>query len=876
MTGRARGRLRIYLGAAPGVGKTYAMLDEGRRRRDRGTDVVIGYVESHGRPKTEAQVGDLEVVPRQTISHRDVAFAEMDLDAVLARGPEVALVDELAHTNVPGSRNAKRWQDVDELLAAGIDVISTVNVQHLESLHDVVEEITGVDQRETVPDTFVRAAEQIELVDMTPEALRRRMAHGNIYRPDKIDAALGNYFRAGNLTALRELALLWVADQVDTALHDYRERHGIADPWETRERVAVALTGAPGADDLIRRAGRIARRTKAELIGIHVETPDGLAGDGRGALDEHRRLLADLGGTYREVVDTEIARALVRTAIAENATQLVLGATRRSRWSEIVRGSIVGGIAQHANGRLDLHIIATQVTPPDARAEAERDRGLVHPAARAAALHLSRLSRRRQGAGWLATVVGLPLLTLLLDPFRERLGFASVGFCYLLAVVAIGTLGGVWVAMVAALAAFLLLNWFFADPIHTFTISNERDAIALVAFLLVASVVSVLVERAARRSADARRARREAEALASMAGLLLRDDDPLPDLVTVLVATFDLEGASVLRAEGAPAGRRWVVEAAAGDRAPVRPDAAALSLPLAPDVQLAVAAPALSHDDRRILDTFATHLAVALVSRRLRAEADHAAALAKAHDLRSTLLAAVSHDLRTPLTTIKTSASSLLDPEVDVDRTVRRELLQSIDDESDRLNDLVGDLLDLGRIEADSVIVAERSTDLHEVVASALAHTPVSAEVAVDLPAELPMVRADPVLLERAVANVLANAARYTPVGGKVVVVADAVDGDVVLRVVDRGPGIPRAERGRAFRPFERLDEPPETAGIGLGLAVARGFVEAMDGRLEVDETPGGGTTMAFTLTEDLTSSPLGNRATADPAARPATNGARP
>ncbi len=278
----ARGTLRIYLGAAPGVGKTFAMLNEGRRRDSRGTDVVVGFVETHGRPNTQAQIGDLEVVPRRTMTHRGAQFEEMDVDAVIARKPEVALVDELAHTNVPGSRNEKRWQDVEEILDAGIDVISTVNVQHLESMNDVVEEITGIKQRETIPDSVVRAADQIEIVDMTPQALRRRMAHGNIYPAEKVDASLANYFREGNLGALRELALMWVADRVDEALAVYRETHGIARPWETRERVVVAITGAPGGDDVIRRAGADGcPRRGSQLLGVHVRSADGLRGTDR-------------------------------------------------------------------------------------------------------------------------------------------------------------------------------------------------------------------------------------------------------------------------------------------------------------------------------------------------------------------------------------------------------------------------------------------------------------------------------------------------------------------------------------------------------------------------------------------------------------------
>src|SRR5579864_8095482 len=298
----ARGQLRLYLGAAPGVGKTFAMLNEGRRRHGRGTDVVIGYVETHGRPMTAAQIGDLETIPRARIEYRGATFEEMDAAAVIARHPKVALVDELAHTNVPGSKNAKRWQDVEEILDAGIDVISTLNIQHLESVNDVVERITGVVQRETIPDSVVRGADQIELVDMTPEALRRRMAHGNIYAPDKIEAALGNYFRLGNLAALRELALLWVADRVEDSLQQYMADHGITSSWETRERVVVALTGAPGGETLIRRAARMAHRSKGDLLGVHVRSGDGLAGPPAQLLEQHRKLIEELGGSYREIV----------------------------------------------------------------------------------------------------------------------------------------------------------------------------------------------------------------------------------------------------------------------------------------------------------------------------------------------------------------------------------------------------------------------------------------------------------------------------------------------------------------------------------------------------------------------------------------------
>ncbi|MDM4784577.1 DUF4118 domain-containing protein, partial [Micromonospora sp. b486] len=451
-----RGELRIYLGAAPGVGKTYAMLEEAQRRAERGTDVVIGLVETHGRRHTAGMIGDLEVVPRRSMTYRGVDFTEMGLDAVLARRPEVVVVDELAHTNVPGSRHDKRWQDVQELLDAGISVLSTVNVQHLESLNDVVAQITGTTQRETVPDQVVRAAEQVELVDMTPEALRRRMAHGNIYRPDKIDAALGNYFRVGNLTALRELALLWLAGKVDEQLDAYRAQQGISDTWEARERVVVALTGGPEGETLIRRAARIAARSKgADLLAVHVARSDGLAGADPAQLARQRVLVESLGGTYHQVLGTDIPAALLDLARGVNATQLVLGASRRGPVRAGVRRG-VGVTTTALSGPIDVHL----VTHPEA---GRGRRGASVPAA---------LSRRRRLIGYALAVLGMPLLTLVLRTLPD-LTLTNDILLFLAGVVGVALVGGLWPALVAALGGSLLLNWFFTPPYRTLTIAER-------------------------------------------------------------------------------------------------------------------------------------------------------------------------------------------------------------------------------------------------------------------------------------------------------------------------------------------------------------------------------------------------------------------
>jgi two-component system sensor histidine kinase KdpD len=834
---RRRGTLRIYLGAAPGVGKTFAMLNEGRRRRKRGTDVVVGFVETYGRARTAEQLAEHEIVPRRTVEYRGTTLEEMDTDAVLARHPKVALVDELAHTNAPGSRYAKRWEDVRELLDAGIDVISTVNIQHLESINDVVERITGVRQRETLPDEIVRSADQIELVDMTPEALRRRMAHGNIYAAEKIDAALANYFRPGNLAALRELALLWVADRVDDSLEDYRERHGITDPWETRERVVVAVTGAPSADDLIRRAARIASRSHGELLGVHVRSDDGLR-EANGHVGDQRRLLEEMGGTYHETAGSDVAAALVDFARAENATQLVLGASQRSRAAELVRGSVINRVVR-LSGPIDVHVISPR---PKARGDDDETDERTVPRVRR---RPAALSPRRRLYGWLLAAAGIPALSAVLVPMREDVSLASVLLLFLLLVVTVATVGGLAPALVAAMVGFLVVNRLFTPPLHEWTIAEAENLLALVVFLLVAGVVSALVAASARRSAEATRAAAEASTLAGLAGTVA-SPDPLPVLVDHLRHAFGLAGAALLRRTDGT----WQVEAASGRDAPVTPDDADQVRPLTGDLVLALRGSDLAAEDRRVLNAFVAQLAAAIDRRQVGAQAAQAVALAEANELRSALLQAVSHDLRTPLAGIKASASSLRQPDIEWSDADRDEFLRTIEDETDRLTALVGNLLDMSRIQAGAVAPASRAVGLEEVVPAAVAGLGARGRVvAVDVPETLPPVAADPALLERVVANLVENAVAHSPDGSPVRVEAGEVGGRVLIRVIDRGRGIAPSERDRVFQPFQRLDDSPsQGAGVGLGLAVARGFTHAMGGELTIDDTPGGGTTMVIEL----------------------------
>jgi two-component system sensor histidine kinase KdpD len=821
-----RGSLRIYLGYAAGVGKTFAMLGEGVRRRERGTDVVVGFVETHGRPRTRERLGGLEVIPRRSIEYRSSRFEEMDVDAILVRAPEIALIDELAHTNVPGSRNEKRWQDVEELLGAGIDVISTVNVQHLESLNDVVERITGAKQRETIPDEVVRAADQVELVDMTPFALRRRMAHGNIYPAEKIDAALANYFREGNLGALRELALLWMADRVDEAVQDYMRDHGIEGPWETRERILVGVSGRAEDEPLIRRAARMATRRGGELLAVHVIPEAGP--EDVPALDATRKLVEMVGGSFNEVVGRNMPEALLDFARAENVTQVVLGASNRPRSRQLLRPSVINRVIRDS-GPIDVHVISMSETPPHAPLRAPTVRGL---------------SARRRAYGSLFALITLPLLTVLLTAFRDRVGVSTVLLMYLLIVVGTAAIGGLWPALAAAVASSLLTNYYFVPPIHTWTIAEPEHLFAIFVFVAVAAVVSGLVNRAARLRAEAQRGRAEAEALAHLAGRLVADDDPLPGLVQHVRTTFGLDAVSVLRLTD---DGTWLVEADAGVGAPSTPDEGTETLDLGEDTSLVIRGPRLPAESRRVLAAFVAQLAVAVRARALKRDAEDAAELVEVNDLRAAILAAVSHDLRTPLASVKAAVSSLRQDDVTWNADEVAEFLATIEEETDRLSSLVGNLLDASRIQTGSLRLVHHVVGLDEVVPKALASMSDHGRgIEVDVPETLPRVDVDAALLERAIANIASNARSYGGSDGPVRILGSEAGGRVELRIVDRGPGIPLDERQRVFEPFQRLGDRPSGDGVGLGLAVARGFVEAMGGEVEVEDTPGGGLTMVL------------------------------
>ncbi|GHE13960.1 ATP-binding protein [Klenkia taihuensis] len=814
-----RGTLRVYLGAAPGVGKTFAALGEARRRAERGADVVVGVVETHGRDRTAAQLEGLEVVPRATVTHRGVALSELDVDGVLARHPEVVVVDELAHSNAPGSRNEYRWQDVEEFVAAGICVITTVNVQHLASLTDVVAQITGVTQGETVPDEVVRRADQVELVDMSPEALRRRLAHGNVYPPERVDAAMGNWFRIGNLTALRELALLWLADRVDEGLRRYRAEHDIDHVWETRERVVVALTGGPEGETLIRRASRVARRQgDGDLLAVHVLRSDGLTGASPAALRAQRALVESLGGSYHQVVGDDVAAALLEFARGADATQLVVGTSRRNRWARAVRGG-VGGAVIAGSGEIDVHIVTHS---------AAGSRGLRLPPLTGA------LTARRRWAGVALAVAGIPAVTAVCLAAGPALSLASVLLVFLLLVVAVALVGGLWPALLAAVVGALVENWFFTQPTGRLTVARLDDLVALAGYLVVAVAVATVVDRSAQRATAAARSRAETALLASLSRSVLAGGGGMQAMLEKVREAFALQSVALVES--------GTVVGSCGE-----PAGDVDTVPVTDTLQLQLCGRALAPGERRVLVAFAEQAAVALKQGRLAAAAAEADRLAAGNSMRTALLAAVSHDLRTPLAGIKAASSALRSTQLALTDDDRAELVETVDESADRLAGLVDNLLDMSRLQAGAVTPVTAPADLVGVVHRALTWLEDPTRVTVTAPDDLPPVLADPGLLERVVANLVDNAAKHAP-AGPLAVTAGCLPDRVELRVVDRGPGVPAADRERVFAPFQRLGDSPSGHGVGLGLAVARGLTEAMGGTLDAEDTPGGGLTMVLSL----------------------------
>lgn len=825
-----RGRLRVLLGAAPGVGKTFEMLAEGRRLQNEGHDVVIAIVETHDRTATLAQTAGLPEVPRRLDQHRGVSLTELDLDAVLVRAPEIALVDELAHTNIPGSRHHKRWEDVQVLLDAGIDVVTTVNVQHIESLNAVVEKITGVAQQETIPDAVVRAADEIEAIDLAPQSLRDRLAAGLVYPAERVDAALSNYFRLGNLTALRELALLWLADEVDSALRSYRAEQGIEGAWQARERVVVALTGGAEGETLLRRGARIAARSAGgELLGVHVSTQDGLRAEAPGALTAQRTLVESLGGSYHQIIGDDVPETLVSFAQSVDATQLVIGVSRRGRLAAMLTGPGIGAEVIRRSGDIDVHIVT--------HAHAGRRTALPRMTGGA-------LGWRRQVLGFVVALVGGPLLSWLLFTLRSPESITSDVLSYQLLVVIVALIGGLRPALFAAVLSGITLDVLFVAPLFTVTVADPLHAIALALYVVIAVLVSLIVDQAARRARSAQRATAEAELLASIAGNVLRGDSAALAIVSRTREAFALSGVRLVAPDG---------EVIATDGEPLR-DGRATTIPVgragdrAPRALLELHGGTLDTPSRRLLDVIVAQLSAAIEHTDLSATAKEAEALAETDQVRSALLSALSHDLRRPLAAAVAAIGGLRGAH-HLSASDRDELLATADESLAALSALVTDLLDVSRVEAGVLAVSATPVDASAGILAALDELslgPDAVELALD--PELPPLQADPVLLQRVLVNLLTNAFRYSPADQRVIVSTSRLGDRAEIRIIDRGEGVPPERQSSIFQPFQRYGDTDNTAGLGLGLALSKGFTEGMGGSLTPEDTPGGGLTMVISL----------------------------
>ncbi len=861
---RTRGALKVFFGAAAGVGKTYAMLEVARERRVAGVDVVVGYVEPHGRPETEALLTGLEQLPLRMVEYRGMRLREFDLDAALARRPGLILVDELAHTNAPGSRHAKRWQDVEELLAAGIDVYTTCNVQHLESLNDVVAKITDVQVRETVPDSVLEAADEVELIDLPPDDLIQRLKEGKVYVPDQAERAVRRFFRKGNLIALRELALRTTAARVDAQMDVYRRDHAIPTPWPVTERILVAVSPSPFAARVVRAARRMAAGLRAEWIVAHVETlaHARLSEADRDRVAQTLRLAEQLGARTVTLTGPSVADEVVAHARGKNVSKIVVGKPGGPRWREVLFGSVVNELVRKS-GDIDVYVITGErEAAPSVR---ERARAQV-----------TNWSAYAEATG----VVALSTITAWLM-FRH-FELSNLIMLYLLGVVLVATRLGRGPSIFASVLSVAAFDFFFVPPYLTFVVSDGQYLVTFAVMLVVAIVISTLTVRTRQQAESARDRERRTAALYDMSRELASTrgvDDLLRVALRHLgevfgseVAMFlaDASGRLVARAgslatpsnETSERGvSQWVYEhgRVAGQGSATLPGARALYLPLIasrgtigvlgirPAESQTFAAPEQLH----LLEAFAAQTALAIERATLADEAQQAQVQVEAERLRSTLLSSVSHDLRTPLAAITGAASSLLAGGERVDAVTRRELTQTIQEESERLSRLVHNLLDMSRLEAGSVPLHREWQPLEEVVGAALARLEGRLQgrrVTTRLPPDLPLVPVDGVLIEQVFANLLDNALKYTPPASPIEIAAWADAGAVTVEVADRGPGFPSGEEERVFAKFYRGRVGGERGGVGLGLPICRAIVEAHGGRMRAENRQGGGAVFRFAL----------------------------
>lgn len=859
--GARRGRLKIFFGMCAGVGKTYAMLSEAQEKRRAGLDISVGYVETHGREETEALLSGLELLPPKWVEYRGVRLREFDLDAALARHPALILLDELAHTNAEGLRHAKRWQDAAELLEAGIDVYTTINVQHIESLNDVVAQVVGIVVRETVPDSILERADEIELVDLPPDDLLQRLSEGKVYIPEQARQAAARFFRKENLAALRELALRQTAERVGAQVRVERAGRGDTRPWATAERILVCVGPSPLSARVVRTARRMAAAAQADWIAVSVEPPN-QSERARAQVRRNLKLAERLGAETTILSGEHFSDEILAFAVQRNITKIVVGKPDRPAWLERLRGSPVDDLIRRS-GEIDVHLV---------KGEGEESA----PAPRAS------LPRTIQWRAYGAMLGVMAVCTAVALPFFARFSAENLAMIYLAGVVFVATRYGHGPSVLAAILAPLLFNFFFTAPYYTLAIADPQYAVTFVVLLVTALLISTLTQRV-RRQSEAARARylrtaalyfmsrqlaaaADAESLARGAVRHVADvfqsdavvllPDPSSSLaVAARHGEFDVE------ATNERAAAQWVHDHQkwAGWSTDTLPAAQAIYLPLVTSGKsLGVLAlrprqpeHPLEPDQRHMLETFATQLAIALERTAFAAQAETARRAAETEQVRSALLSCVSHDLRTPLATIAGAASTLQEDAGGCDPQTRRELLQSISDEAGRLNQLLSKLLEMTRLQAPGFQLAKDWFPLEELVGSALTRLEASLQahpVETDLPSDLPLTYIDGVLIEEVVVNLLENAARYTPAGASIRVMARSVAEGIRVEVQDSGPGLTPGSEQAIFEKFVRDRPRTERSGTGLGLAICQAIIQLHGGTIGARNQPGGGACFWFTL----------------------------
>jgi len=858
-----RGKLKIFLGAAPGVGKTYEMLLAARKKAADGVDVVIGLVETHGRRETEALIEGLTMLPRLTLDYKGRTLHELDLDALLQRRPQLALVDELAHTNPDGARHPKRYQDIEELLTAGIDVYTTLNIQHIESLNDVVARITQVRIRETVPDNVFNDANEVEVVDLTPDELIQRLNEGKVYADEQAQRALRHYFKPGNLTALRELALRRTAERVDDQMRQYMRKHAIHGPWAARERVVVCINEYPSAAELVRRAKRLAARLDAPWFAVYVETArtHQLNTRQRERVTDTLRLAESLGAETRTLPGSRrIAEDVIAFARDNNITQIIIGKTQRPWWFKLLHGSVVQDLVASADG-INIHILAEGAQPDDEAPAAKTPA----PVSIATIAYVNTVLMVAA-----ATLIGRGVVALVAVP--------NISLVFLAAVLWSAMRYGLRPSLFASVLSTLSYNFFFTEPLYTLSVANPSHLLALIFFCIVAVLTSTLTGRERLQAYSAREQAQTTAALLAFSRKLagIRKLDTLMAATAAQIANLLRVDAVLLLPNGrngallpvasAPAGGAldeadaaaaawcWDRNRPAGRGTDTLPGCRRLFLPLRTS-QGIVGVVGVSRDDpgfrltpgeRQVLDAVTDLAAIATERIRLAKDVDQARMLAETEKLRAALLTSVSHDLKTPLASIIGSISSLRSYGSRYDDATRDEMLANAQDEAERLNRYVANLLDMTRLDAGALEPKREPCDLQDLVAVALRRTAKALaqhRVKISVPASLPLLRLDEALMEQVLVNLLDNAAKYTPLGSTVEVSASRHRFSVVIIVRDEGPGIAEQDRQRVFDKFFRVREDADRsrAGTGLGLAICRGFVEAMGGRIYVRDRSGGG-----------------------------------